>query len=141
MTKQSKPDIVSLTKEEAEAFKQRIANSTLAEKDQQIIIALLSFSFWLQSQLERAKLTILRLKKIFGLPTEKKKSNAADSQEAATPENNPLESPGADTASATDENISALAALSPQKRKPIFDPNANHGRLAASDYTGCPRMA
>lgn len=141
MPKQSKPDIVSLTKEEAESFKQRIADSSLTAKDQHIVIALLSFSFWLQNQLERAKLTILRLKKIFGLPTEKKKTNAADSEETAIPENNSLESPGADTAPATDENVSALAALSPQKRKPIFDPNANHGRLPASDYTGCPRVA
>jgi hypothetical protein len=74
MSQNNKPEVVSLTKEEAEAFKNRIANSSLAEHDQKIVIALLSFSFWLQSQLGLAKLTILRLKKIFGLPTEKKTS-------------------------------------------------------------------
>jgi hypothetical protein len=143
MTKQSKPEIVSLTIEEAEAFKQRIANSALMEKDQQIILALLSFNFWLQAQLERAKLTILRLKKIFGLSTEKKKSKAADSQiqEPATPETNLSASTEADTVPATDVNASAVTVLSPKNRKPIFDPDANHGRLPARDYTGCPRIA
>lgn len=72
MAQQNKPNIVSLTQEEAEAFKKRIVNSSLAEHDQKIVLALLSFNFWLQTQLGRAKLTILRLKKIFGLTTEKK---------------------------------------------------------------------
>jgi transposase len=28
-----------------------------------------------------------------------------------------------------------------QKRKPQFDPNQNHGRYAASDYSGCPSVS
>jgi hypothetical protein len=71
MADKSKPDVVSLTPKEAEEFKDRIVHSSLTEKDQNIVLALLSFNFWLQSQLHRAKLTILRLKKIFGFPTEK----------------------------------------------------------------------
>jgi hypothetical protein len=71
MTEKNKPDIVSLTPKEAEAFKDRIVNSSLTKHDQKIVLALLSFNFWLQTQLSRAKLTILRLKKIFGLSTEK----------------------------------------------------------------------
>ena len=68
----NKLDIVSLTQEEIEALKNRVADSSLAEHDQKIVLALLSFNFWLQNQLTQAKLSILRLKKIFGLPTEKK---------------------------------------------------------------------
>ena len=71
MAKKNKPDVVTLTVKEAEEFKERIINSHLTEHDQKIVLALLSFNFWLQTQLERAKLTILRLKKIFGLSTEK----------------------------------------------------------------------
>jgi len=74
MTEKNKPHIVSLTTEEADAFKNRVVNSSLAEQDKKIVLALLSFNFWLQAQLTHAKLTILRLKKIFGLPTEKKTS-------------------------------------------------------------------
>ena len=72
MTEKNKPYIVSLTKDEADAFKHRVIHSPLAEQDKKIVLALLSFNVWLQTQLTRAKLTILRLKKIFGLTTEKK---------------------------------------------------------------------
>lgn len=68
----NKLDIVSLTQEEIEALKNRMADSSLAEHDQKIVLALLSFNSWLQNQLTQAKLSILRLKKIFGLSTEKK---------------------------------------------------------------------
>ena len=71
MSEKNKPDVVSLTPKEAEAFKDRIVNSSLTSHDQKIVLALLSFNFWLQTQLGRAKLTILRLKKIFGISTEK----------------------------------------------------------------------
>jgi hypothetical protein len=71
MADKNKPEIVSLTPKEAEEFKNRIATSSLTENDQKIVLALISFNFWLQTQLGRAKLTILRLKKIFGLTTEK----------------------------------------------------------------------
>ncbi len=73
MSKEHAPEIISLTPDEVEALKQRISSSSLASSDQKIICSLLSVYFWIQAQLTRAKLSILRLKKIFGLPTEKKK--------------------------------------------------------------------
>jgi hypothetical protein len=66
------PEVITLTQEEVETLKTRIANSSLTEQDQKIIFSLLSFNFWLQNQLQRAKLSILRLKKIFSSSTEKK---------------------------------------------------------------------
>lgn len=141
MTQQNKPNVISLTQNEAEEFKNRIVNSSLAENDQKIVFALLSFNFWLQNQLGRAKLSILRLKKIFGLPTEKKSPRTNNGQEDTAPINPPA-APSTDTP-VVNENIvlgAALQTLPDQKRKPQFDPNQNHGRHAASDYTGCPRV-
>lgn len=138
MAKQNKPDVVSLTPEEAEAFKNRVINSSLAESDQKIVLALLSFSFWPQIQLSRAKLTILRLKKIFGLPTEKKSAKKIEEpSEPATVD----ESLPPTEANAPNDETTASAVIHPQpkeKPKPRFDPDQNHGRYAASDYTGCP---
>jgi hypothetical protein len=42
------------------------------------------------------------------------------------------------------ENIAVDTAIPPQlkqRRKPKFDPDQNHGRYAASDYTGCLRVS
>jgi transposase len=36
-----------------------------------------------------------------------------------------------------DSDVNKIVPLPKQKRSPTFDPNENHGRYAASDYTGC----
>ncbi len=63
---------VKLTKQEAKELKQRIQNDTLSDNDRVIFLALLSFNSWLQQQLGFAKLTIRKLKGLFGFSTEKK---------------------------------------------------------------------
>lgn len=71
MSKSAEPEIVSLTHEDVEGLKKRVTENRLTEPDQKILVSILSVYFWLQTQLSRAQITILRLKKIFGLPTEK----------------------------------------------------------------------
>jgi hypothetical protein len=71
--KNKKPEVITLSHEEVESLKQRLTESSLASSDQKIILSILSVYFWIQSQLSRAQLTILRLKKIFGFSTEKKR--------------------------------------------------------------------
>jgi uncharacterized short protein YbdD (DUF466 family) len=72
MRPQAHPDYVKMTAEEAEALKARVAGSNLAEQDMKLLIGLVSFTLWLQNQLALAKLSINRLKKLFGFSTEKK---------------------------------------------------------------------
>jgi len=67
------PKQVTLTPEEAEALKARVQMSTsLSPEDIKIMTGLITFSLWLQQQLSLARLSIRRLKKIFGFSTEKK---------------------------------------------------------------------
>jgi hypothetical protein len=68
----SKPEQVTLTPEEAEALKARIRATSLAEQDIKLMVGLISFNLWLQQQLSTAKLSIHRLKRLFGFSTEKK---------------------------------------------------------------------
>lgn len=72
--KSKKPEVIALRHEEVEALKKRVIESSLASSDQKILLSILSLYFWIQSQLSRTQLTILRLKKIFGFSTEKKRS-------------------------------------------------------------------
>lgn len=68
-----KPERITLSKEEAEALKARIgAVVALSENDKKIMLGLISFTLWLQHQLEGAKLTIKRLCQLFGTSTEKR---------------------------------------------------------------------
>lgn len=72
MSSYDKPEQAKLTAEEADALKQRLAASNLTESDKKLMTGLIAFSLWLQRQLETAKLSIRRLKKLFGTSTEKK---------------------------------------------------------------------
>mgnify|MGYP003418940362 CR=1 FL=1 len=140
MKNKKKPDFITLTNDDAEAFKKRVRHSSLSEQDQSIVLSLLTFSFWIQTQLMRAKLTILRLKKIFGLPTEKKKPKK-DTPEVDS--NTIKETPAASLGSADNEQpLDAASAILPpkQKRNPQFDPDQNHGRYPAKDYSGCEQI-
>jgi hypothetical protein len=66
------PELMTLTVEEAEALKSRISAGTLLDSDKKIMLGLISFTLWLQKQLPLAKLSIERLKSLFGISTEKK---------------------------------------------------------------------
>ena len=66
------PELMTLTAEEAEALKSRISAATLLDSDKKIMLGLISFTLWLQKQLSLAKLSIERLKSLFGISTEKK---------------------------------------------------------------------
>lgn len=66
------PELMTLTADEAEALKSRITACTLLDSDKKIMLGLISFTLWLQKQLSLAKISIERLKSMFGISTEKK---------------------------------------------------------------------
>lgn len=72
MAAQTKPEQIKLTPAEADALRARIQSSTLAKEDQRMVLGLISFCLWLEQQLQTAKLSINRLKRLFGFSTEKK---------------------------------------------------------------------
>lgn len=87
MSKKNKPTIIDINEDSLEGIKSRVFSSSLLEEDKKIIVAIVVAYAWLQSQLENTKLTIARLKKLFGFITEKrgnaksKKSNKSQSSE------------------------------------------------------------
>ncbi len=66
------PKKVHLTLEEAKALKARVESKELSDRDVKVLVGLISFNLWLQERLSRAKLSIRRLKNLFGIKTEKK---------------------------------------------------------------------
>lgn len=68
----NKPKRISLTSEQAEHLKFRIHANSLSDDDRTLLVGLISFVLWLDNQLNRAKLSITRLKSLFGVSTEKK---------------------------------------------------------------------
>jgi len=66
------PNSVTMDAKEVEALLERVAGSSLPESDKKVIAGVFSFNHWLQTQLANAKLSIKRLRAIFGFTTEKK---------------------------------------------------------------------
>jgi hypothetical protein len=72
MATQPKPEHVKLSAADADTLRARIQANNLTDEDRRIILGLISFSLWLEQQLHSAKLSIQRLKKLFGFSSEKK---------------------------------------------------------------------
>jgi hypothetical protein len=72
MANQPKPEHIKLTAASADALRARIQANNLTDDDRRIMLGLISFSLWLEQQLHSAKLSIQRLKKLFGFSSEKK---------------------------------------------------------------------
>ena len=89
--RKNSPDIINLPEEALEEIKFRVMAGTVLEEDKQIILSIMSTHSWLSRQLRSTKLTIHRLKSLFGCSTEKrlwtkkKKDDVDGSQQAALP--------------------------------------------------------
>jgi hypothetical protein len=71
MTK--KPKQINLTTDQAASLKQRLlAAKDISLQDKELLAGLVSFNLWLQEQLSLAKLSIRKLKQLFGFRREKK---------------------------------------------------------------------
>lgn len=68
----TKPKQVQLTAKEADALKQRIFTKELTDTDKELLAGLVSFNLWLHDQLSLAKISIRKLKQLFGFRREKK---------------------------------------------------------------------
>ena len=81
--KRKKPlEIIEIGVERLEQLKSRLASCSLLEEDKSAFLAIVTAYVWIQGQLESAKLTIHRLKKMFGFDTEKRKNSSEKGKKA-----------------------------------------------------------
>lgn len=127
-----KPKAVELTLEQTEALKQRILLKELTDSDKELLVGLISFNLWLREQLSLAKLSIKKLKGLFGFSTEKKKSKETDDVDKtdSTVSNN-----NDKTTDIKNSTVTPTPKTTP-KQKPKWSANANHGRYGYDDYPG-----
>lgn len=141
------PQQVKLTPQEVNALKARIEACKLPPSDIKLILGLLSFNQWLQERLSRAKLTIKRLRQLFGFSNEKLKKRKPPAPEDAPMVADPVSTDMNDTnnrallAGISDPDATSvknpLCASIVSAAEPQWDPTRNHGRHGADQYTGC----
>ncbi len=149
MAAQDTPEPITLSAAGAASFKARLAASNLSDSDKQMATGLVSFSLWMQRQLEKTKLSIKRLRKLFGVKTEKNSKNrgltpplseGVDDEPSADDTHDITSSVRVERAEATTDSSSttdsANTSSTPQ-RSPLRDPKQNHGCYGFADYAGC----
>jgi hypothetical protein len=72
MKNKNEPRKIDLTQQQAESLKQRLLTNNLCDTDKEILLGMVAFNFWLRDQLSLAKISIGRLKRLFGFRREKK---------------------------------------------------------------------
>jgi transposase len=140
--KNEAPKQVKLTAEQVKELQERLQKNQLTKDDADLLQGVLSFTLWLQDRLSRAKLSIKRLRKLFGFKTESRKKSKQDndnSDESSTTE--PTEEDAANNSEAT---VAQPPAADDQQTEnhlmPQWDDSKNHGRLGANDYSGCEEV-
>ena len=140
--KNEAPKQVKLTSQQVEELQERLRKNELTKDDINLLQGVLNFTFWVQERLSRAKLTIKRLRKLFGFKNEsgkksKKNDNKAGESSTVEPDEH---------ASTEDGEAGVSEVSSPQENSqhtenlhhlPRWDDGKNHGRLSAKDYDGC----
>jgi len=136
-SKSDDPENVNLTYEQANELKERIIKSPLSESDKTILVNVLSFQAWLQKRLSYSKMTIKRLKKLFGFKSEaRKKSSAEPSANDEHKPEPPPEPPTPNHKSIDSSSTTIESQKTSDKTAPKWDETQNHGRYGATDYPG-----
>jgi hypothetical protein len=65
-------EIIELSSADLEGLKLRLTSNQLLEKDKSALLAIISAYAWIQVKLQSAKISIYRLRKMFGFKTEKR---------------------------------------------------------------------
>ena len=85
MKRKKSPEIIDLPVETLDGIKSRLASCSLLEEDKSILLAIVSAYVWIHGQLQSAKLSIYRLKKVFGFSTEKRNKSSEKRKKTTLP--------------------------------------------------------
>jgi hypothetical protein len=80
--KQQKPDIINVSSTDFAEIESRVTTGFLTENDKKIILSVLTTYKWLLDQLQHAKFSMHRLKKMFGFKTERSSSHKKNDSKA-----------------------------------------------------------
>ena len=141
-----KPEIISLSEMQIHELRQTLLlNSSISEEHRHLLVGILDNHIWLQFQLLESKMSIHRLRKLFGISTEKSErypknstNNNTPTSAASNDHNNVIAPAGEITEDVTTSNTvisinEAISSEHPNKKKPN---RKGCGRRGANEYTG-----
>lgn len=143
--KNEAPTPVELSPAEVSELKERLKKQELNATDIEKLLGLIAFCQWMQQRLARAKLSIKRLRQLFGFKNEsRKRSKKLRGDAKERPSNEDMKSDATtDSINPEETNTTVESPEDAPENKtnitlPQWDPEKNHGRYAAAEYWGCP---
>src|SRR5580658_6401562 len=132
------PTHLDFTPEQIEALIERLDKQALVKEDYPVLTNLIKAIVWMNFSLQEKRLSIQRLRSIFGIKTESAKNLAKFMAQAQAAED--------ETSTAASDQTDEQSAASDQNDEPVDDPNVpseknlserkgRHGHRPASDYT------
>ncbi len=118
------PKHISFSQEDILHLAQRIETSNLSTEDRDLILQLVDFNSWLENMLQEAKISISRLKRIFGISARTPKKIDPPDASSSWQEPKPVESL---------DSTSPSSSQKPSKRK-------GHGRRKSDTYWGATEI-
>ena len=135
MTKNNEPGSTKLSCEEYDELIIRVGNKSINDDDYKIIADILNLNKWLQQQLSSAKLTIKKIKKFFNFTRET--TTVKSIKDEASNNNPPVDTDVVIENKNKVEPMIKEVKETPKHKSHNYNPNANHGRMSAKEYTGC----
>lgn len=126
------PEKVELTEAQIEELTQHINDNNLTEQEKRILRKILNFSLWLEFRLKEAKLTIGRLRRLFGFKTEKQQRREENNKSNQDDDDDNDNNDDDDTGSG-DPACDRASSQKSKKRQ-------NGGRLGYDKYCGLPEV-
>lgn len=75
-----KPEKIDLNQKQADDLMNRLDGNCLTDRDRSILKLILNWYFWLQMALQESKISISRIKSMFGFPKTESKQNLETNQ-------------------------------------------------------------
>ena len=130
-----KPERIVLHAGEINSLKERLSVSNLEDPDKHLLTGILQFYVWLQWALQETKLSVHRLRALFGFKTEKRCHLSDELDEAETSEEAQGTKPSDEFGQILSQKLQSIkeeeTLLQKQKEK-----KRGHGRLGHKDYPG-----
>ncbi len=125
------PERIDITAEEADNLIQRINSSNLLDKDKKLVTGIVNFCLWLQVKITTAKITIRKLKKFFGIQSEKRtKNNDNINDKSGLPSQNGI----------IEDQLSSINTSDNMQNSNVKKQGKNKGHIPASHYTGATEI-
>lgn len=123
------PDLKSLSQHDKKALISRVRSNSLNEKDRELVVGIIDAVAWLSKMLERKRLSMIKIKRLFGFQSERKKD--------VIKPNNSEKEPEVETSKNDDEDDTSGGSCTNatgQKESPVNPKPKGHGRMASSSY-------